>query len=168
MSENNRYQKDFPVSWEELHRNSKALAWRLLDKGQWKGIIGITRGGLVPACIVARELEVLTVETFCISSYDVKEQGGARILKMPEAVQDEGEGWIVVDDLVDTGNTFKLAREHYPKAHYACVYAKPQGVPTVDTFITEVSQDTWIHFPWDLENKYATPIARMENGSTES
>ena len=161
------YSKDFPVSWEEMHRNGRALAWRLLDIAknsgtEWKGIVAITRGGLVPACIVARELEVLVVETFCISSYDVKDQGTAQILKMPgDAGDTGGEGWLVVDDLVDTGGTFKIVREHLPNAHYACLYAKPKGVPTVDTFITEVSQDTWIHFPWDLSTSYATPLARQ-------
>lgn len=166
MSTSENYTKDFPVSWEEMHRNGRALAWRLLGKGpleggKWKGIIGITRGGLVPACIVARELEVLTIDTFCISSYDIKEQGKVNILKKPEMARDGGAGWIVVDDLVDTGTTFKIAREHYPNAHYACLYIKPKGAPLVDTYITEVSQDTWIHFPWDLENKYATPLARQ-------
>lgn len=161
MADQSKYPKDFPVSWEEMHRNGKALAWRLLDetpKDGWKGIIGITRGGLVPACIVARELDVKLVETLCISSYDHKEQGKADILKVPEDAGD-GTGWLIVDDLVDTGNTFKIARGILPKAHYACVYAKPEGVPTTDTFITEVSQDTWIHFPWDLEARYAQPIA---------
>jgi xanthine phosphoribosyltransferase len=155
--------KDFPVSWEEMHRNSKALAWRLIDKQPWEGIIGITRGGMVPACIVARELDIKLIETFCISSYDHKDQRTANIIKLPEQAG-KGKGWLIIDDLVDTGNTFKVAREHFPEAHYACVYAKPEGVPTVDTFITEVSQDTWIHFPWDLEAKYSTPIADIRNG----
>ena len=112
MADASTYTKDFPVSWDELHRNGKALAWKLLDKGplengKWKGIIGITRGGLVPACIVARELEVLNVETLCISSYDVKDQSETKVLKRPAAVDadgnGDGEGWLVVDDLVDTG-----------------------------------------------------------------
>lgn len=169
MADHQTYRKDFPVSWDEMHRNSKALAWRLLDKGpleggKWKGVIAITRGGLVPACIMARELEVLTVETFCISTYDVKEMGQtSNILKMPAAVEGDGEGWLVVDDLVDTGGTFRVIREHFPKAHYACLYAKPKGEDTVDTFITAVSQDTWIHFPWDLEIQYATPLARKDD-----
>ena len=160
--------KDFPVSWEEMHRNSKALAWRLLDEGSknggWKGVIGITRGGLVPACIVARELDIKMVETFCISSYDHKDQREARVIKKPEGIG-EGEGWLIIDDLVDTGSTFKIAREHFPKAHYACIYAKPAGAETTDTFITEVSQDTWIHFPWDLEAQYSAPIADMKSAS---
>jgi xanthine phosphoribosyltransferase len=158
--------KNFLVSWEEMHRNGKALAWRLLDKGPdggWKGIIGVTRGGLVPACIVARELDIKMVETLCISSYDHKDQRSANILKLAEGAGD-GTGWIVVDDLVDTGNTFKIAREKLPKAHYACLYAKPQGAATCDTYITEVSQDTWIHFPWDMEFQYAAPIAGIKKG----
>lgn len=149
--------KDFPVSWEEMHRNSKALAWRLLEKGPWKGIVAITRGGLVPACIMARELEVRHVDTLCIASYEHKDQGEVKVIKCPEL--GDGEGWMVVDDLVDTGKTFKIARELMPKAHFACVYAKPAGAPLVDTFITEVSQDTWIHFPWDLSAQYIPPFA---------
>lgn len=153
---------DFPVSWEEMHRNSKALARRLADLRSWKGLIAITRGGLVPACIVARELDIRLVETLCISSYDHQDQRGAEVLKKPDDIGD-GEGWLIVDDLVDTGSTFKIAREMYPKAHYACIYAKPKGAETTDTFITEVSQDTWIHFPWDLEAQYSAPIADQKN-----
>jgi len=156
--------KDFPVSWDEMHRNSKALAWRLVDKGPWKGIVAVTRGGMVPACIVARELDVKMVTTFCISSYDHKNQRSAKILRQPDEAGD-GTGWIVIDDLVDSGNTFKVAREVLPQAHYACIYAKPDGAETTDTFITEVSQDTWIHFPWDLEAQYSKPIANIKDGS---
>ncbi len=168
MTDAPTYSKDFPISWEELHRNAKALAWKLLDKGslkggKWKGIIAITRGGMVPACIIARELEVLLIETFCITSYDEKEQSETVILKNPENIDAEGEGWLIIDDLVDTGKTFELARSIYPKAHYACIYVKPQGEEQTDTYVTSFSQDTWIHFPWDLENQYATPLARKNN-----
>jgi xanthine phosphoribosyltransferase len=150
--------KNFLVSWEEIHRNSKALAWRLHEKQDWKGIIAVTRGGMVPACIVARELDIKLIETLCISSYDHKDQRRAATIKEADLAGD-GEGWLVIDDLVDSGNTFVIARKMLPKAHYSCIYAKPQGAETTDTFITEVSQDTWIHFPWDLEAQYSKPIA---------
>ena len=150
-------QKSFPVSWEELHRTSKALAWRLLELGPFKGIIAVTRGGLVPAAIVARELEIRLIETACISSYEHKDQGQLSILNTaPEA--GDGEGWLIVDDLVDTGETAKALRAMLPKAHFATAYAKPAGRPLVDTFVTEVSQDTWIYFPWDMEPQPSTPI----------
>jgi xanthine phosphoribosyltransferase len=160
MSENSQYQKTYPISWDQLHRDSKALAWRLLNMEPFKGIIAITRGGLVPAAIIARELDIRLVDTICISSYDWKEKKGeADILKTFEG---NGEGWLLVDDLVDTGRTAKIVRESVPKAHFATVYAKPAGRPEVDTFITEVSQDTWILFPWDTESKFVTPLAGMD------
>jgi xanthine phosphoribosyltransferase len=68
-----------------------------------------------------------------------------------------------VDDLVDTGGTARIVREMLPKAHFATVYAKPDGRPEVDTYITEVSQDTWILFPWDSQPQYEyiQPIASI-------
>jgi xanthine phosphoribosyltransferase len=152
----------FPVSWDQLHRDAKALAWRLADSGPFKGIIAITRGGLVPAHIIARELDVRVIDTVCVSSYDETRQREAVVLKRTEA--GDGSGWLIVDDLVDTGNTGRLVREMLPRAHFATVYAKPAGRPVVDTFITEVSQDTWILFPWDSEPTYAPPIAAARNG----
>jgi xanthine phosphoribosyltransferase len=152
----NRY---YTVSWDQLHRDSKALAWRLNDRGPWQGIVAITRGGLIPAAIVARELEARLIETVSIVTYNEEERGLPQVIKPPAAAGD-GEGWLVVDDLVDTGTTAKVVRALLPKAHFATVYAKPKGRPLVDTFITEVSQDTWILFPWDTEAQFIAPIAR--------
>jgi len=161
-----RYIKTYPVSWEQLHRDAKALAWRLLELGPWKGIVAVTKGGLVPASVVARELDVRTIETACLSSYEWKDQGGLNILKEPTLAGD-GEGWLIIDDLVDTGGTAKILRGLLPKAHFATVYAKPKGRPLVDTFITEVSQDTWILFPWDAESQFVTPLCRLAEGEDE-
>ncbi len=154
------YKRTYPISWDQLHRDSKALAWRLLDMYYFKGIIAITRGGMVPAAVIARELDIHLVETICISSYDWKDKkGDAEILK---GIEGDGEGWLLIDDLVDTGRTAKIVKEMVPKAHFATVYAKPAGRPLVDTFITEVSQDTWILFPWDTESQFVQPIAGRE------
>ena len=149
-------QKTFPVSWDELHRHAKALAWRLVEMGPWRGIIAITRGGLVPAAIVARELDLRLVDTLCVASYDDRTKGEVRVLK---GIAGDGDGFLIIDDLVDTGHTARVVREMLPKAHFATVYAKPAGRPMVDTFVTEVSQDTWILFPWDIEPQFAPPIA---------
>lgn len=158
------YRKDFPVSWEELHRNARALSWRLLELGPWKGIIAITRGGLVPAAIIARELDIRMIDTVCVTSYG-KGTGddGAEMhrgqLNILKKVEGDGEGMLLIDDLVDTGKTAQCVRDMLPKAHFATIYAKPAGKPLVDTFITEVSQDTWIRFPWDMDYTFVKPLA---------
>ncbi len=160
MTNQSDYRRTYPISWGQLHRDSRALAWRLLDLHYFKGLIAITRGGLVPAAVIARELDIHLVETICISSYDWQDKKGeAEILK---GVSGDGDGWLLIDDLVDTGRTARIVKEMVPKAHFATVYAKPAGRPLVDTFVTEVSQDTWILFPWDAESQFVQPIAGLE------
>lgn len=161
-----RAEKAFPVSWDQFHRDARALAWRLSDKGTWQAIVCVTRGGMVPAMIIARELGIRTIETVCVASYhEYKEQGGLKVLKpvAPQIVDlagGDGSAVLIIDDLVDTGKTARLVRDMLPKAHYATLYAKPQGRPLVDTYITEVSQETWIYFPWDMGLSFQPPIAQ--------
>jgi xanthine phosphoribosyltransferase len=157
------HEKGFHVSWDQIHRDARALAWRL-DKrgpgedGNWRAVIAITRGGMAPAMIVARELGIRLVDTISVKSYDHQSQAVPVVLNRPDdALMGDGEGILVIDDLVDTGKTLEVVRGLYPKAHFATVYAKPKGEPLVDTFITGVSQDTWIFFPWDMALQYVEP-----------
>ena len=170
---NNNSSKAFPVSWDQFHRDCKALAWRLSGIGEaeggWEAIISITRGGLVPAAIIARELGVRNIETVCIASYhEYKDQGELVLVKtISQKLIDEtdaGKRVLVIDDLTDTGATARKVREILPNAHFATVYAKPSGKPTVETYVTEVSQDTWIYFPWDLDLSYVAPISGLKDG----
>ncbi|MFH5925755.1 xanthine phosphoribosyltransferase [Roseomonas xinghualingensis] len=153
----------YTVTWDQLHRDAKALAWRLVGKGPvnggFKGIVAITRGGLIPAAIVARELDCRLIESVSVITYDEETKGEPRVAKPPVAAGD-GTGWLVLDDLVDTGTTAKVVRAMLPGAHFATIYAKPAGRPLVDSFVTEVSQDTWILFPWDTEPQFVAPIAK--------
>ena len=154
----------YAVTWDQLHRDARALAWRLMDKGPFTGIVAITRGGLIPAAIIARELELRLVESVSILTYgqgeaDWTELGEPVVIKPPAAAGD-GAGFLIVDDLVDTGTTARVVRGLLPRAHFATVYAKPAGRPTVDDYITEVSQDTWIMFPWDTEQQFVAPLVK--------
>ena len=161
------HEKGFHISWDQIHRDSRALAWRLdgqgPDEGAWRAVVAITRGGMAPAMIVARELDVRTVDTISVVSYHAgggkaDERRDAKVLKSPvDEVMGDGTGILIIDDLVDSGKTLEVVRKLYPNAHFATVYAKPKGRPQVDTFITEVSQDTWIFFPWDMALQYVEP-----------
>jgi xanthine phosphoribosyltransferase len=162
-----RYQKTFSISWEQIQNDCRALSWKLLDvRRDWSKIVAIARGGLIPAAIIARELNIRVVDTVCISSYTLRNQEDTlNILKRPD-LADMSPTWLVVDDLVDTGRTAGAVRAMFPDIHFATVYAKPEGRPIVDTFITEVSQDTWILFPWDSfpTTSFIAPIADYDIG----
>jgi xanthine phosphoribosyltransferase len=158
----------YAVSWDQLHRDARALAWRLMGKGPFTGIVAITRGGLIPAAIIARELDVRLVESVSIVTYAAgtsgtlieEERGGAPVVIKPPAAAGDGAGFLIVDDLVDTGTTARVVRGLLPRAHFASVYAKPAGRVAVDDYITEVPQDTWILFPWDTEPQFVAPLVK--------
>ena len=147
---------DLILSWDEFAKDTSILADKLKSYNKiWKGLIAITRGGLVPATILANKLGIRLVDTICISSYDNRNQRSMNILKKPSVIDDggDGEGWLIIDDLVDSGNTIKYAGELYPKAHYAVVYAKPDGKSIIDTYVRDINQSTWIEFPWEEKDE---------------
>jgi xanthine phosphoribosyltransferase len=141
------------ISWDEFHRDAKQLAESLAPSGPWRGIVAISRGGLVPATIIARALNIRVVETVSVVAYDQLSQGEEalgepKVTKLPDFAGD-GEGFLIIDDLVDTGTTARVVRALLPKAYFACVYAKPAGRGLADNVLKEVSQDTWIVLPWE-------------------
>ncbi|BBC79205.1 xanthine-guanine phosphoribosyltransferase [Acetobacter orientalis] len=146
------------VTWDQLHRDARLLAESLVPSLPFKGIVAVTRGGLIPAAIIARELNCRLVETISVVTYDEESRGEPQIIKAPEAAGD-GEGFLVIDDLVDSGVTAKVVRERLPKAVFACLYAKPAAKALTDKFVVEVPQDTWILFPWDTAPLFVPPLA---------
>jgi xanthine phosphoribosyltransferase len=144
------------VTWEEFHRDAKALAATLRPLGPWRGIVAISRGGLVPATIIARALNIRIIETVSVVAYDQQSKGDEEALGVPVVTKlpdfaGDGEGFLIIDDLVDSGSTARVVRAMLPKARFACVYAKPAGRGLADNVLTEVSQDTWIILPWERD-----------------
>ena len=162
MTDRLPHEKGFHVSWDQLHRDARALAWRLQgqgpDEGAWRAVVAITRGGMAPAMIIARELDIRMVDTISVKSYNHQTQSEPKVIKAPDMeLVGDGTGVLVIDDLVDTGRTLEVVRKVMPNAHVATIYAKPMGKPQVQSYITEVSQDTWIFFPWDMALQYVKP-----------
>lgn len=149
------------VTWDMFHMHARTLAGKLLPNKQWKGIIAVSRGGLFPAAVISRELDIRVVKTVCIASYDHDKQGDLEVLYKSEI--GDGAGYIVIDDLVDTGVTAKAVREIYPKAKFVTVFAKPLGASFVDEYVLDIPQDTWIEQPWDLGLEFVAPLAKIKS-----
>ena len=143
------------ISWEQFHKDCRILAKKLIAVGTFKKMVAVTRGGLFPAGIIARELEIRDIDTICIASYDEYAHGSLVQIK-PSVIEGDGEGVLIVDDLVDSGKTLEFIRKKYPKAHYATVYAKEKGVRFVDTYVSMM--DCWVLFPWEGVMQPAKPL----------
>ncbi len=153
------------LSWKQFEEDTDQLTQKLLALDQkWTAIVAIARGGLVPAAIVSNRLDIHWVDTICMSSYDDEtfQQHHMEVLK---EFKSESQNILVIDDLVDSGNTFKLVREMLPNAHFACVYAKPAGIPATDTYFREVAGDTWLVFPWEeqIEDQSSVDLSAAKN-----
>jgi len=150
------------VTWDQLHRDARALAADLMEQGPFKGIVAITRGGLIPAAIIARELDCRLIESVSVVAYqNEEERGEPKVVKPPTAAGD-GTGFLIIDDLVDSGVTAQAVRDLLPNAYFACLYAKPAGKPHTDRFVLEVAQETWVLFPWDTAPLFVPPLARKQ------
>lgn len=141
------------VTWQDFHVRTKQLSEKLLESGQkWNKIIAVTRGGMIPATIVARDLGIRHIETICAESYEFDQQSDkVKILHAPSNIG-TGKGCLFIDDLSDLGNTFRKIKTQFTEATLACVYAKPKGMDVPDFYVEETSADTWIHLPWEEQD----------------
>ncbi|HEX4506101.1 MAG TPA: xanthine phosphoribosyltransferase [Alphaproteobacteria bacterium] len=144
-----------PISWDQMQTDAAVLADQLAQHGRWHGIVAVARGGLVPAALVSRALGIRRLETVSAVTYEGVHQSEPELLKFPTAAGD-GAGWLVIDDLVDTGTTMRIIRGILPRAHVGVLYAKPVGRPLAHTFVREFPQDSWIDFPWEMAAAFGT------------
>jgi xanthine phosphoribosyltransferase len=146
--------KILSIGWDRFAQDTLELGKQLRAlQGNWQALVAITRGGLIPAALIAQTLDIRLIDTLCVQSRDEDKtiQSEPQVIKSlaPLTQSLHPEQLLVIDDLVDTGLTAGIVRQHWPQAYLATVYAKPAGRPFVDRFVQEVAQDIWIHFPWE-------------------
>ena len=159
--------KSLHLSWDQFHADTRTLAHRLAERGGFSAIAAVARGGLVPAAVIARELGIRVIETICVVSYhEETTRGQIAVLKsLSEDILSRPAGEVLIlDDLVDTGNTARVVKAQLPGAYFATVYAKPLGLPLVDAHVREIPQETWIYFPWDTGLSFQEPIGARNRG----
>lgn len=150
---------DIFVSWDEIQTLCHDLAHTVLSRGiVHERVLAITRGGLFPAGLLARELDIRRIETVGVVAYDDQTAGIAKLVK--EAHPEFLENTLIVDDLADTGTTIDFLRPLTRDCTFATVFVKPQGKPKVDLFAREVPQETWIRFPWDTRRQFVEPLVK--------
>ncbi|MEI9992486.1 MAG: phosphoribosyltransferase family protein [Rhizomicrobium sp.] len=166
------------VSWNEIHRQMREMAgWvhDLMQNGRRIDIVvGVSRGGLPFAAVLARELNIReNIEVIGVTSYRGERQvAGAKIIKPlhPEVaarIVNGGENMIILDDLVDTGGTFRELRKIWPNALYATIYSKPEGEDVVDMRLLQAPQNSWVVFPWDAKDGDPELVDPISGAETE-
>ena len=146
------------INWNQFEKDIKNLANKIKAKRVIGGvfnkynctkILAISKGGLIPAYYLARYLGIKYVSTLCVQSY-TDENNKIELSTIPKVIQKNNtKGWLIVDDIVDSGETMKLAKSLYPNSIFASVYKKDSFKDTekLDFYAEEV--DGWLIFPWE-------------------
>lgn len=138
------------IKWDDFHQDVKDLCAKIKASGEYNKIVAISRGGLLPAGIIAYELGIRQCTVINIATYVGAEHLKLDEINHPESVGKVDDKTLIVDDLADQGQTFRVMRRAFPHGKYVTVYAKPVGKKEVDIFAREL-EDKWVVFPWDVE-----------------
>ena len=145
----------YKVGWDEFHKRCASLCDKIHLSGRtFTKILSVTRGGAVPAGIIAYQLGIKHIETISLETYGgagEREVGEVKLLKAPRV--DYLADTLVIDDLVDTGTTFAYLKPRTKNCLFVSVYAKPKGAPFTDLYDMNIAQDNWVVFPWDEKPK---------------
>lgn len=142
--------KYYNISWDEFHKDAKELAKIIKNENiKFDRLIAVARGGYLPAGILAYELDARDIESISVQTYDGEVQRDKNDAKIVSYVEGDGEGCLIIDDLVDTGGTIKILKEKFPKATFASVYVKEKSKDIIDLYAKITPSDKWIMFPWD-------------------
>lgn len=142
------------VSWEEAYRLSKILAQKIKKSGFKPDIVvGIARGGLVPARIVCDFLLLRDLATIKVEHWGIAATMGKAKLKFPLPVDISGKKVLVVDDVVDTGDTYAVTMEHIKEKNPSEARSAVLHYKSCSTFVPDYwaeKQDAWkwIIYPW--------------------
>jgi len=142
------------LPWDLFGDASRALAQQVVDSGYRPTIVlGVARGGLLPAATIAYALNIKNVFTVNVEFYtgiDERLQFPVMLPPLLNVVDIAGATVLVADDVADTGATLRLVMdfcvEHVADVRCAVLYEKPRS--TVKCEYVWRRTDRWIDFPW--------------------
>jgi len=140
------------ITWRGINSLCSKIVKKLKDKYPNivdYNIIGLSRGGLVPAVVISNMLNIRRVYSLGLKSYVEEEQGKIEIYQVPELTN--MDKILLIDDISDTGDSFKNSKEMLvgKTVVTASLTLKPKTSFKPDVFGKVVKNDVWVVFPWE-------------------
>lgn len=157
------------IGWGQVQRLARRLAGLIRAAGyRPELVVGIARGGVVPARLLCDYLDLYELASIRILHYD---SGPHRIaaarLTAPLAVDVRGLRVLLVDDVSDTGDTLTLAAEHIrafapAELRIAVLHHKLTSTCIPDFYAKKIVAWRWLTYPWALVEDIAGFIGAMQ------
>ena len=160
---------DFEIpSWEQIHSLVHAICDDI-EKSNFKPdiIVGISRGGWIPARIVSDFLGNSQLANVSVEFYkQLGETKSKPTITQPISVSVRDRKILLVDDVADTGQSLKLVEKHLKKngaskIKIASIFYKPWSAVVPDYY--QIKTDLWIIFPWEIKESIKKIIEKFRN-----
>lgn len=148
------YMKFIKPSWQKVSGMCRELA-KMVSPFRPDWIVGISRGGLVPARLLSDHMDIQNVSIIRVEFYKkIGKTKNAPTISQQLPVNVKGKRVLVVDDVADSGRSLAVAKEHIKKAgaadvKIATLHYKTKSIVKPDFFIE--TTDKWIIYPWEVE-----------------
>jgi hypoxanthine phosphoribosyltransferase len=143
-------------TWNQIYAMLRSQAEKIRRSGFKPDIIvGIARGGWVPARVQSDLLEIPDLAVARVEFYlGVAETRNEPVMTQGVSEVVAGKKVLVVDDVADTGKSLQLVKEHIRQQgavelRIATVYRKPFSIITPDYYEKETRR--WVVFPWEIK-----------------
>lgn len=136
------------LSYHDIHTDCIELAKKIKKKYKPEKLILISRGGLIPGSIIANYLGIQDVDVIALKTYADRKR--SKEIKVYKRIKYEKK-LVVIDDLVDSGETAKIVKEMMPNSKFVVLYAKTSGKKQADLHLYDFKDSDWLVFPWEQD-----------------
>ena len=136
------------LSYHDIHTDCIELAKKIKKKYKPEKLILISRGGLIPGSIIANYLGIQDVDVIALKTYADRKR--SKEIKVYKRLKSEKK-LVVIDDLVDSGETANIVKEMMPNSKFAVLYAKTSGKKQADLHLYNFKDSDWLVFPWEQD-----------------
>lgn len=136
------------LSYHDIHTDCIELAIKIKKKYKPEKLILISRGGLIPGSIIANYLGIQDVDVIALKTYADRKR--SKEIKVYKRIKSEKK-LVVIDDLVDSGETAKIVKEMMPNSKFVVLYAKTSGKKQADLHLYDFKDSDWLVFPWEQD-----------------
>ena len=136
------------LSYHDIHADCIELAKIIKKKYKPEKLILISRGGLIPGSIIANFLGIQDIDVIALKTYqNRKRSSDIKVFKRIKSLKK----LVVIDDLVDSGETAKIVKEMMPNSKFVVLYAKTSGKKQADLHLYDFKDKDWLVFPWEQD-----------------
>ena len=136
------------VSYHDSHTDCIELAKIIKKKFKPEKLILISRGGLIPGSIIANYLGIQDIDVIAMKTYSNRKRTNK--IEIFKRIKSQKK-LVVIDDLVDSGETAKIVKSMMPNSKFVTLYAKTSGKKQADLHLYDFKDSDWLVFPWEQD-----------------